>query len=361
MNRAVQAGLTGVVWLATLAAWAAPDRHRDVRQILDRLKQRGTDQVRQDHQRALLLLQQSLSARKAGKLDEAVTLAGRAYRLFPESKEIRDSLQRLRFEQKHARLRKTAIAVALHHIEDALDHAADLAKDKDLRQARGFVTVARDYLDQLAAEVDVEALQERADRVWVTLVRPGATEELPPPQPTRTGQPRPSIQRALTIRLNVDWRRLPLKRALIDLAKAIRVPLTIDPILEQTGYITARRIDLRVFNGTAVMVLHQLAAKTGIDFLVRDNDIWISTKQQVARLRQQPVSVVEEADAWSPFQPPSYQLLPPPPRPWLPLPPVEQPVPEESGRDRPSYLESPAAFRAHLDDLLREELPPPKP
>src|SRR5260221_9094819 len=140
-------GLASVFLVSSLAFGHPPakdDPNRPVMDVLERVKKRGEEQKVADRELALRLLQQAQAAKKDGMIGEAVKLAERANAMFPESPAMRQALQDLRAEQRDAREQGVSNNVAKNRLEEAVDLAERLLRERQFAEARAWAEVIKE-------------------------------------------------------------------------------------------------------------------------------------------------------------------------------------------------------------------------
>jgi tetratricopeptide (TPR) repeat protein len=337
-------------------------RNEDLKRILDGLKEQAEAQKKEDRRRALLLVQQAQTAERNGQLAEAVNLAQKASRLFPESDEVKQYERSLAQQQRLGRERAINLAVAQRRMEEALDRADDLLRGGKPDQARDLADAVRQTLELPAFQGGGEA--EKLRRTVEKMLRemkprePDSTlEELPAPvrddPAVKLASPQPmiptglaidSLKRALTQRVSLSWRDQPLDVALAELSQVSGVPIGLDPALMPPGPTPQARFNLRVHRATIDRVLRLLGELTGGGYILADGQVVFTTKSNALEFVLTGKYGTAEFVAPGPVIRPVSGVLP------KPLRPLAQPK-------APEYLESGKAFRDHLSELLEPPTP----
>src|SRR5262245_24732510 len=138
MRNIVSIGSLGGLLLGAFLANAQEtnDSRRMLSDVLDRVKQRAEEQKLADRERAVQLLQQAHQARAEGRISDAVRLAERAQALFPESAAVRQALRELHGDQADSREQNVNLAAAKNRLEEAVEHAQELLRERKIAQAR---------------------------------------------------------------------------------------------------------------------------------------------------------------------------------------------------------------------------------
>lgn len=375
-NLASIGGMGGLVLLASLAnAQETNDSRRVLSDVLERVKQRAEQQKLADRERAVQLLQQARQARTEGRLADAIKLAERAQVLFPESAAVRQALQELRGDQTESREQSVNVATAKNRLEEALEHAQQLVRERKFAEARGIAEAVREAGVTLPQGVDVTRTMQLAQRFLEDLAAAEAApakEILPAPEPAPPPPPKSTsdTRQLLAKKLDTEWRDAPLAQVLQDLAKATGVPINVDLDLQRAHVFDTRRVYLQAHGATAERILRTVTDISLSAYLLVDGEVQIMPKYKAVlyaatRSREAPEITLRSVEV-RPLRPPPY--VPPPlpgeiePSSPAEMPPVRRPTPARPGEiekipppgavQPPEYLHSGAALRAEIERLV---------
>jgi tetratricopeptide (TPR) repeat protein len=377
MRRIVKTGgLGGLLLLASLAsAQETNDSRRMLSDVLDRVRQRAHEQQVADRQRALQVLQQAQQARAEGRIADAVKLAERAQVLFPESAAVRQALQELRGDQADSRDQRVNLATAKNRLEEAVDYAQQLLRDRNVAQARELAEAVREAAARLPQGIDLTRIIQEAQKVLDD--RPAAeaapgNEILPAPQPAPPQPPKSTsaTRQMLMKKLDTEWRDAPLLQVLQDLAKETGVPINIDLDLQRAHVFDTRRVYLQAHGAPAERILRTVTDISLSAYLLVDGEVQIMPKHKaldyaVTRSRQSPEVTLRSVEV-RPLRRAPYPALPLPEE--MEKPPTVEPppahrattlrpgeiekLPSPGAVQQPEYLRSGPALRAEIDRLV---------
>ena len=345
-----------VLAAAAPAAGQAPpdDPNKPIQDILTGIRQRADEQKHADQRRALLLLQQAQTARKAGRLSEAVTLIRKAQELFPESEEIKQAHRRLLAEQRSQREAAINLAVAQERLSEALRHAEALARAGRRAEARELTEAVLIATGRFPAGVDLTEARQSAEKVFAEVTDAPADVQPLPVAPREADLSLPALKQALARPMTVDWRNESLVTILQEVSRHTGVKVVIDPALERVRGPLARRLDLRLTRVSAERVLQLATEQTGTDYVLVEGQVVITTKDKAVQFTVARNQGLPEAGSLHRLlHPELYRLTPPRDLPVLPPAPpplldIRPPPPKV-----PDYLQSGRAFLDHIDELLK--------
>jgi hypothetical protein len=335
--------LLGLVVLAQ----EKPPSEKDVLEVLRKVKEGVAEEKRAEELRALGLGQQAETARREGRLKDALTLARRAERLFPGSPELRRLVRSLEAEEAASKQRERQLATARQRLDEALDAAEKLYRSGEAKLARELAEAVVTVAARFPVGVEVVKAVTRAetflkDPAQSSQPKEPPAEQLPvaplvgpPPPPPPLHVP----SRKLLARLmNVDWQQVTLLEALQQIAGETGVQLRLDPMLTRMRVFETRRLTWQAQNEPAERLLRHLMDQVGTDFLHMNNgQVYITTKREALAMimeRRSPPAAVP--------QPPPRRVANGPEK-----------IPEPPQEDSPVYLQSGKAFLAHIDSLLQ--------
>ena len=381
MRKIVSVGSLGGLLLGALLANAQEtnDSRRMLSDVLDRVKQRAEQQKLADRERAVQLLQQAHQARAEGRISDAVRLAERAQTLFPESAAVRQAIQELHGDQADSREQNISLSAARNRLEEAVDYAQQLLREKKVAQARELAEAVREAGGRFPPGVDVTHAMQLAQKILEDQPAAEAApakeilpvpEPAPPPPPKSTSETRQMLAK----KLGGEWRDATLMQVLQDLGKETGVPINVDLDLQRAHIFDTRRVYLQVNGATAEGVLRTVTNISGTAYLLVNGEVQIMPKYNavlyaVSRSREAPEITLRSVE---------YRSLRPAPLPPLTWPgametpsPAETPQPRRAplkpgevekipapGAARPAdYLQSGAAFRGEIDRLVAPAKP----
>ncbi len=328
-----------------------------VRDVLQRVKHRAEAQTRDDHRRALLLIQQSHEAFKAGRLDESLKTAQKARELFPGSADIQQAYRNVQAEQRARREHALNVKEATDVLDQALAHVNALVEQERYWQAQQFAEAVRDAALRFPAGSEPRHVTKAIEKfledyhAWVASDPPEL--RMPAKAPVPVGETKPvrnvaELRRALAVPLNVDWRNEKLAAALAFVARETGVPVTVDPALERLRLPANRRLNLRVQHTTAERVLKLITELAGTELLLVEGQVLITTKETALQYTLARGRDPAEAER---FLRRTLGLQDRGARPDAAAEPPE--VLDVKPAKLPAYLESAEAFTHHLDVLLK--------
>lgn len=102
--------------------------------------------------------------------------------------------------------------------------------------------------------------------------------------PLRTGQARRSYRRVVTTltnaRLDVDWRRVPLRSAVAELRSRLRLPLLVERDL---GEASEEVLGLQLESATGLALVRLIQERTGVVFLHDRGVLRVTTRERALR------------------------------------------------------------------------------
>ncbi len=338
--------------LAPVAQGQEPKPQADaVRDVLLRVKQRAETQNRDDQRRALLLVQQSQEAFKAGRLEDSLKTVQKARLLFPASAEIQQAYRQLQAEQRRRRDQALNLKEALGVLDEGLAHVNALVDQGRYWHALQFAEAVRDAAGRLpgaeaaAARKAIEKFLEDFN-AWVASDPPEL--HVRPREPATDSEARPrtpgEVRRALARLLSVDWQNERLVNALAFVARETGVPVRIDPALERLRVPANRRLNLRVQQTSAERLLKLIAELSETELLLAEGHALITTKESALLYTLARGRDPQEAERLL------RRLLPLDPG--RPRPEEPEPLAVKPAR-LPAYLESADAFTQHIEELLK--------
>lgn len=361
------------------------DAEPSVRSIIDEVAARGAEADAKRARDAALLVEQARAAEKAGKLAEALRLAGSARRLDPKNAEISSYVSALQKSAGDAPASSGAGKAAAHlaagltrgqilmernRFEEAADILAGVVQASDLFPAEANVAIYK--------KLALRELEGYKARVESGLISPADARGAPPtpgeePELVATGSAAPDNARRLlrsvegltpnwyaqaknrlAFRMSVNYTGVPAALVFEDVAKQTGANLVVDePVLRSRAHLNAR-IDLRVADVPAETVLNLACQKSGLEYVIVERAIVITTPARALRYLQDLPEALR--DNWAAarviFPDLNPELLAAPP---LPSALPGQPVGDraELDRDVPAYLRSGEALLADVQSLLR--------
>jgi tetratricopeptide (TPR) repeat protein len=361
------------------------DAAPSVRPMLDEVGARGAEADAKRVRNAALLLEQARAAEKAGKLAEALRLAGSARRLDPKNAEIASyvsALSKLAGEAPAssgvgkaaahlaAGLTRGQILMERNRFEDAADILAGVVRAADLFPADANVAIYK--------RLALRELEGYKSKVESGLVSPADARGAPPtpqeePELVATGSAAPDNARRLlrsvegmtpnwyaqaknrlAFRMSVNYTGIPAALVFEDVARQTGANVVVDePVLRSRAHLNAR-IDLRVSDVPAETILSLACQTSGLEYVIVERAVVITTPARALRYLQDLPEALR--DNWAAarviFPDLNPELLAAPP---LPSALPGQPVGDraELDRDVPAYLRSGDALFADVQSLLR--------
>lgn len=337
------------VAIPALAQGPPPDPNREVRSVIDAVRERAEVQKREDQRRALLLIQKAHTAHQAGRLQEASDLSQRAQQLFPESAEIKEAVRSFRVEQRGQREHADGVALARDRLDEALKHAGALFRDGRYSEARDLAEAVQEAVQRFPPQIDVSEPKRAAEKFLIELygrAKAGLIElkpRAPRPDPELTDA---ALRRGMNKSMSVNWRNETLASALEEIVRETGIPVKIDPALERLRIPATRRVIMQARDLAAWRLLRSLTEATATEYILTSEQIVITTKTKalaytLVRSRGQPEK--EALDRLLRGEP-------------LRADPKEEPAVSKRWVDDekvPDYLRSDGAFLMHIEELLK--------
>jgi hypothetical protein len=295
-----------VILLAGCGVAAAQEPAKDptpppIQDILNNVKKRAAEQKLEDQRRALGLLQRAENSRGAGRIAEAIEIARKAQVLFPESPDIRVALANLLEDQRNARELAANMAQARDHLDEALARAESLVNSGRARDAFELIAAVQRAANLFPAGFDVQPQRAAAEKLLATVQALGVARDGPetvPVVPRLIRELTPSeLKLALARRITVEWHDEPLAAVFPLIVEETGVPVVVDPLLVKLGVFDVPRTGFRISNAPVERLLRMVTDMAGASYLVRDGEIFITTKanalaQAVARTSER-IELVE--------------------------------------------------------------------
>lgn len=348
-------------------------------EILDEVAAREAEVLSRKARNAEILFMQARAAEEAGKLSEAIRLAGSARRLDPTNREIVEYYQQL--EKGVGRTSVPTYAKATAHLAAGLTrgqllleqgrHAAGMDLLEGVVQACDlFPTEARVEFYRRLAERLLEETRRQIKEGTIELDEKPADE--PEPILVATGSSAPAnakrilriveeetpawysdLKSRLAFLMNVDYREESVGLVLEEIAKATGVNIIIDEPVLRSRIHQSSHVDLRVSRIPAETLLDLACQQAGLEYVLVERGVLITTPARAARfLRDLPESV---RNNWAAvrvvFPDMTPEILARPPLPAA-LPGQAKSDREVSDEETPEYLASGKALQDHIKSML---------
>jgi hypothetical protein len=286
-------------------------------------------------------------------------LAKKAQTYFPESPDIRNLVAGLTTEQREVRDQAAALAAARAALDEALEYAVALVRDRQVVEARELAAAVQIASEMFPKGFDVSAPRATATKLLAELQTSldPAIELIPvPPTPVRDAPLSPSEMRVLlSRRIDVEWRDEPLSLVFPIIAQESGLRVSVDPELERLGVFDLQRAQMRVLNVPMDRLLRMVTDMVGMSYILADGEVYITTK--VRALNQAIARPPGRIDPQPPLRPNDKRLTSPPEGVFTP----GTLLPASGVEKVPAYLFTGQALVDHVAELLRAQGAKPNP
>ncbi len=355
--------LNGMALLMTICQGPLPATEEErFRDLLRELRQKAEATKTSERQQALDLFKQAEQAGKAGRWSDAQSLARQAEQIDPDLPGLRLFQKHIDQQLKTPAPLKTDLQMARLCLMEAVVHLQSLVQERRYAEAQRWSEMVRGTVHRFPKDYDLSAVLERMEEV-IREFQQRLDQPPPPPIPasSKTKLPAPESdsttwKKRLSKPMNIEWDQVTIREALQQIADATGVTFTIDEPRVSVRQLDQRTISLHQ-QTSANLALETILQSMALEFVpLSQNQLLLTTKAQALARAVRPESLQSNVT----LQPSTQAKDPrsePPPR-------TESPAPSGNvGQKPPAYLQSPEAFRRHMDALLGPELtqPPPPP